>query len=90
MPTHREKPLDVAHAKPGDAEQRRAFGDVDIDGKPIAMRKRPAELRIDVEVELATLEWGRDLVGVEAVVLEQPIRLVQPVFTNERFCPDGG
>ena len=57
-----------------------AWRDVHIDGKRLGMTERPGELRTDV-LRKIRLGDGRQLRGAELVVPNQPVGLVEPMFT---------
>ena len=48
------------------------------------MLQRPGELRIDPEVEHAALAAVGDLLDLEAIEAEQPIRLIEPMLPHQR------
>src|SRR5512134_2431269 len=51
MATDGQQPIYRALAEPGDPEQLRAIGLVDIDRKAVAVTKRPSQLWIDLQVQ---------------------------------------
>ena len=69
--------------EPRHPQQHLARGPVHVQGKVLAVRERPGELRVHVEVEVARWRDARDLVHLEAVEPHQPVGLVEPVFPHQ-------
>jgi hypothetical protein len=83
MPPREEYLLDRALAEAGHTQELLTRGPVHVDGKQIAMKERPRELGIDLQIEVRCL-GSDDLPDLEAVEPHEPVGLVEPVLAHER------
>ena len=83
-----EDAFHVSHAKAGDTEELFARGAVGVDGEGLTVAERPGKLKVEREVEIR-VGGGGDFVHIEAVEAEQPARLLERVFADERRGLDG-
>ena len=81
-------PIHIPISEAGHAKEYLARGSVDVDRKGLAVPICPLCLRIGLQIEMGIVGSG-DLIGIEAVVADEPVGLVETMLANQGCRSEG-
>ena len=83
IPATRNNELCRLHADTGNAQYHLVIRSLQVDREKFRMPERPCRLRVKIQVEVRVLRIENFIVA-EVVESHEPVRLVEPVFANQR------